>query len=151
MLQHLRVLEGIGFVESDDGLDVPFRRRSWRAVPGGIRLGDLSGDEDYVKEAIAWLKVAILTQAQVLGDWVEVSPGWPVEWRRSVEQWDHVMRALDESQLRELGEDLHAVTEKWRKVSIEQEGQARPADRAVYVVTHAVPYPQPWPKDPARS
>ena len=144
MIQHLRELVSIHFVESLDPETTPFRYRAWSAVPGGVRLGDYAGTEDYTRQADDWLKVAILTQAKVLQDWVSVSDSWPSSWRTAVEQWDHVMLSLDQTQLRQLSLELHNVVERWRKVSISQEVSKPSEGRPVYVVTHAIPYPMPY-------
>lgn len=137
---HMRELQRISFVAPLNP-DAPVRQRIWHAVPGGVRLGELSETEDYTPEARAWLRSTLQAESQVLQEWIDRAREWPAEWRRAVERYDYVMTALTVEQLTQLSADLNAVGQKWLSISKQQDAEGREHTRAAFVVTHAVPYP----------
>lgn len=137
ILKHLRALQDIKFVSSDES--IPARRRTWHAVPGGVRVDQ---DDSELSDAVAgWLGVAIATQASILRDWIELAETWPEEWRLATEHYDYVLH-LTPQELKELSADLHGVMRQWRQLSRAREDRGETdGTEPVYVVTHAAPFP----------
>lgn len=138
--RHMQQLQRIGFVRVIDA-DLPVRQRVWHAVRGGVRLGDISGEEEHASAAQSWFRSQIEAQAHVMQDWIDVSSSWPVEWRLAVERWDYVLKAVTVEQLEEIAGEMSALVAKWRAISEQQEVDGTPGTRTAYLVTHAVPWP----------
>ena len=141
MSKHLRQLRDIGFVVE---LDTERHRRlhRWRAVPGGVHV-ELDADEiegEYGDALSAWLRVELLVQMRMLQRWVEVSPGWPYEWRDSWHSDERILR-LTAAECKELSDDLAALAEKWVGVAGDRTPETSENTEAVLLVTHAIPVP----------
>lgn len=141
--RHMLELERIRFAYPLNP-DAPVRQRVWHAVPGGVRLGVFT--EDDTPGAHDWLRGTHEAEMQVLGEWMTHAASWPERWRAAVERWDYILPAITAEQLDQLGDELHAVADKWMAIA---KDQARRGDvdgaLPAFMITHALPYPMPYP------
>jgi DNA-binding transcriptional ArsR family regulator len=130
---HLRRLEEARLV-ADTGSGTG-RRRVWRALEPDREWypSDVAGDDDS-EAALGWLA---RDYARHFGEqydkWLEVSGGWPLSWQDACTPRDAMVLVTTE-QLEELGAELAAVLERYRRV-----GQGNP--RARRVAAYAFTYP----------
>lgn len=138
--RHMQRLQEIGFVRPVNP-EAPIRQLVWHAIRGGVRIGELSGSEEHAEAADAWFRAQIESQAHVLQEWTEVSGTWPVEWQTAVERWDYVLKAITAEELDTISSEFYELVARWRAVSEQHETDGTPDTRAVYLVTHALPWP----------
>ena len=138
MLKHLDLLHSIGFVAADDDA-LPARQRTWRAVPGGLRLSGLEESAD-VAAMKRWLQVFVMSQGLLLRDWVDAEESWPLAWREAALNYDYWLH-LTLPELQQMTDEIHEVTERWNRLS---HARSHPAEaEAIYVVTNAFPHRDP--------
>lgn len=136
MIKHLQVLEGIGFVTSEGDADRP-ALQLWRAVPGSLRLSGMEDSEESATNMHNWMRAFALAEHLLLREWVDEEQTWPLVWRRAALNYDYWLH-LTSDELQELNNELHAVTEKWDKMSRARTG-GDSAYTPVYVATNAIP------------
>ncbi|MFF8290294.1 ArsR/SmtB family transcription factor [Streptomyces sp. NPDC016309] len=132
---HLRQLASYGFTE-----DAPERgkgrERWWQAVHQGTAWdSSLFDDEDpQTRGAVNVLLHEIATlHGQELSTWIGTMRDWPAEWVRNADLSDFTLR-LGPRQLHDLGEELHAVIDRYRA--------AAPDADATQVRVHLHAFPQ---------
>lgn len=140
LLQHMPAMAEVGFVRAVNP-DAGARQIIWHAVPGGVRLGDFTGAEEYADDARAWIRSTIEAESNVMQDWIDLAASWPEDWQRAVERYDYVLKALTVDQLSELAGELNGLARRWFEVSKRQEDTNRTDTRTVFLITHAVPWP----------
>jgi DNA-binding transcriptional ArsR family regulator len=131
---HLRKLAAVGLVEETG--EGKGRERWWRPAHEmhSWLASDLGNDPDGIAAA-EWLHGESLRRFQLFAEeWFASEWDWPIEWRDAAGSSDFLLE-LSASQLRDLGKELTAVIERYRKL------EAGPDPARVIFCTFAFPQP----------
>ncbi len=131
---HLRKLASVGLVEETG--EGKGRERWWRPSHEmhSWFSSDLSEDPDGIAAA-EWLHGESLRRFQVFAEeWFASEWDWPAEWRDAAGSSDYLLE-LSSAQLKELGEELTSVIERYRKL------ESGPDPARVIFCTFAFPQP----------
>lgn len=131
---HVRQLAANGLVVEDD-TQGNARDRWWKAAHRSTVFNDLEVARENPELAISYLSsVARINTAQIFR-YIDDFARFPKAWQEASSQYDRTMQ-LSAKQLREMGDELEAVAEKYRELA--EQGPARGA-RRVMVQLYAFP------------
>lgn len=136
-LEHVRELARIGFTEPITDATNP-RVEVWHAIPGGVRLGAYDPSAEWASVALAWLRVAVNAQADLLRRWPEVAFTWTAEWLAASEVYDYTMH-MTVDELQQLADEFQELMGRWRQRTGDP---SREGVQAVWIATNAFPYPR---------
>ncbi|MBX6169231.1 MAG: helix-turn-helix transcriptional regulator [Thermobispora bispora] len=133
---HLRQLAAHGFIEEAPDLGTDGRERWWRAIPGGVRWSPEDFEDSPGAQEVAASAQRVLAGRHIdrLREWLaEGRRRWGPDWASAAHSTDSVLHLTPE-ELRQLGEELDAVIERWAERSGDGPGREQ-----VFLFLHAFP------------
>jgi DNA-binding transcriptional ArsR family regulator len=133
---HLRVLGDCGLIEEAPELARDRRERWWRLVTRGLRWssGDFRDDPATAAVADAAESLNLDHHVQQVRGWFAAGDEDKTHWRDhtfAMDQWLH----LTPEELREVGEEINELLERWRRKQTPDAAGRRP----VFVFAYGVP------------
>ncbi|OJF14948.1 ArsR/SmtB family transcription factor [Couchioplanes caeruleus] len=134
---HLRVLGDCGLLEEAPELARDRRERWWRLVSRGIQWssGDFRDDPATAAVADAAESLNLDHHVQQVRSWFAAGDEERAVWRDRTFAMDNWLQ-LTPDELRQLGEEINDVLERWRRKPAPHDGQER---QTVFVFSYGVP------------